>query len=291
MLIIIFLSLWVYFPSLSGQFIWDDNDIYVTKNQIIKTSDGLYKFWITSEAPEYHPMTNSTFWFEWRLWEMNPTGYHVTNLILHIIISLLIWVVLRKFSIPGAFLAAMIFAVHPVNVESVAWIAQRKNQMAMLFFLFSILFYLIYLKADSPATGGPKQNRLYQLRTGRWYLLSLAMFALAMLSKGSVAILPVLLLGIVWWLRPLTRWDFVKSVPFFLVAAALTVVHVWFQTHVTGEAIRTTIDLCVAIDPPFFPSEPFSLAIHLYICYLKSEGSIARKRSIVLQNDCFRPAA
>ncbi len=136
--VVIFLA---YLPSINGGFVLDDDDL-LTDNAFIKASDGLYQFWCTAETQDYWPVTNTTFWIEWRLWGMNPTGYHVTNLILHIVESLLIWVILRKLSIPGAFLAAMIFAVHPVNVESVAWIAQRKNMMAMLFFLLSILCYL-----------------------------------------------------------------------------------------------------------------------------------------------------
>ena len=93
---------------------------------------------------------------------MNPTGYHVTNLILHMAETLLIWVILRKLSIPGAFLAAMLFALHPVNVESVAWIAQRRNMMAMLFFLLSILWYL---KADMPTAIAGMTSRTFPQRT------------------------------------------------------------------------------------------------------------------------------
>jgi tetratricopeptide (TPR) repeat protein len=231
----------VYFPALDGGFIWDDNEIYITKNQIIKASDGLYRFWCTSESVEYYPVTNTTFWTEWRLWGMNPTGYHVTNLILHIVESLLIWIILRKLSIPGAFLAALIFAVHPVNVESVAWIAERKDMMAMLFFLLSIL---CYLKTEIPSSD--LQNALNRIASSLsplpsflpWYWLSLMAFVLAMLSKGSVTILPVVLLGIVWWLRPLTRWDFVQTAPFLAVAVVLTPINVWFQTHLTGGTIR-----------------------------------------------------
>src|SRR3972149_4355989 len=165
-----------YLPALNGGFILDDDKL-LTDNRLIKATDGLYRFWCTTEAQDYWPVSNSTLWLEWRLWEINPSGYHVTNPILHIAEALLIWVLLRKLSIPGAFLAAVIFAVHPVNVESVAWIAQRKDTMAMLFFLLSIL---CYLKADMESP--PVEYRLYRPEAARWYWLGLAAFVLAMLS-------------------------------------------------------------------------------------------------------------
>ena len=218
-----------------------DDDSLVTNNRLISDSNGLYRFWSTTEAMDYWPATNSTFWLQWRLWGMSPTGYHLTNLILHILESLLIWIILRKLSIPGAFLAAMIFAVHPVNVESVAWISQRKETMAMLFFLLSILWYI---KADMP-TASVGMAPIISLSTSSyistlslWYCLSLAAFVLAMLSKGSAAVLPALLLGIVWYLRPLTRRDLARISPFFAVAVLLAAVDMWFQTHGSGEQLR-----------------------------------------------------
>ena len=243
MAIIILLAFIAYFPSINGGFIMDDDGL-LTNNDIIRTPSGLYRFWCTTEAMDYWPATNSTFWIEWRLWGMNATGYHFTNLILHIVEALLIWIILRKLAIPGAFLAALIFAVHPVNVESVAWIAQRKNLMAMLFFLLSILWYL---KADMPTTsnGGLREREktfssfiLHPSSFHFWYWLSLLAFLIAMLSKGSVAVLPALLLGIIWWLRILTWRDLVRTAPFFIVAAILTSVNVWFQTHGSGEVLR-----------------------------------------------------
>ena len=247
-----------YLPSINGGFVWDD-DLLLTNNYLIKAADGLHRFWCTTEAKDYWPGTNTTFWIEWRLWEMNQAGYHVSNLILHIAEALLVWIVLRKLCIPGAFLAAMIFAVHPVNVESVAWIAQRKNTMAMLFFLLSILWYVkCLMQAGSVGTasgrshGGPWEREfarkprplvaaLHHERTAsnHWYWLSLAAFFMAMLCKGSVAVLPVLLLGIAWWMRSLRWRDLIQTAPFFLVAAVLSGVNVWFQTHGTGEVIRT----------------------------------------------------
>ncbi|MGD0382848.1 MAG: tetratricopeptide repeat protein, partial [Thermoguttaceae bacterium] len=245
-----------YIPCINGGFIMDD-DLLLTDNRLIKASDGLQQFWYSTESPEFYPVTYNTFWIEWRLWEMNPAGYHVTNLILHIVESLLIWIILRKLYIPGAFLAALIFAVHPVNVESVAWIAQRRNMLAMLFFLLAILWYL---KADthrinsgtspSRSHGGPWEpdkihsplstlhSPLSTLHSPLWYCLSLAAFVLAMLSKGSAVVLPVLLLGIIWWMRPLKLRDLTRTSPFFVIAAILIAIHMWFQTHGSEVVIR-----------------------------------------------------
>jgi tetratricopeptide (TPR) repeat protein len=240
-----------YLPCITGEFVFDD-DLLLTNNPLVAAPDGLYRLWCTNEAPEYYPASYTTNWIEWRLWQMNPAGYHATNLILHVAEALLIWIVLRKLSIPGAFLAALIFAVHPVNVESVAWIAQRRNIIAMLFFLLSILWYF---KASMPTSsvgmaparshGGPWEREktfssfiLHPSSFHFWYWLSLAVFVLAMLGKGSAAVLPALLLGIVWWLRPLRRQDLLRALPFFAVAAALTAVNVWFQTRGTEVVIR-----------------------------------------------------
>jgi tetratricopeptide (TPR) repeat protein len=242
-----------YFPSISGGFIWDDY-LLLVDNPLIKASNGLHQIWCTAQAIDYWPATNTSFWIEWRLWGMNSPGYHVTNLVLHVLESLLIWIILRKLSVPGAFLAALLFAVHPVNVESVAWIAQRKNTMAMLFFLLSILWYIkaalptasAYMASVS-SRGGPWERENspsslasspWPLAPSPWYWLSLAAFVLAMLGKGSTAMLPVLLLGIVWRQRPLTKWDLVRIAPFFFVAAILAAVNMEFQTHAVDKVIR-----------------------------------------------------
>ena len=243
-------ALLVYFPALGGRFIWDDEALLGAIGNS-KISDGLYKIWCTAQLPDYWPLTNSAFRIQWQLWGTNPTGYHVANLVLHFAESLLIWIILRRLSIPGAFLAALLFAVHPVNVESVAWIAQLKNTMSMLFFLIAILWYLPFIQLapaslstdnfSHPSSLIPNNSRfiIYRSSFAR-YCLSLLAFTLAMLSKGSVAVLPLLLLGIIWWRRPVTRRDLLQLAPFFLVAAALTAVNMYFQAYVANVgAIRT----------------------------------------------------
>ena len=211
-----------YLPSLANGFIWDDT-ISLTQNPYIRSANGLGQFWFSTRTTDYWPVTATTLWAEWRLWGLNPLGYHATNLALHVGEVLLLWAILRRLRVPGAELAALLFAVHPVNVETVAWITQRKNLMAMLFYLLSILGFLRAEEGSRTAYG-----------------LSLAAFVLALLSKGSVAILPVVLTGIVLCRRPLGVREVLRLLPFYVVAGILTLVDIWFQGHLlaAGAVLR-----------------------------------------------------
>ncbi len=226
----------LYSPALRGKFILDD-DSYLTNAPLIQAADGLYRIWFTSEALDYYPVSNTSLWVEWRLWGLNPLGYHVTNLLLHVAACLLIWAILRQLAIPGAFLAALLFAVHPLNVESVAWIAQRKGLLALVFFLLSILWYVREEQRRTVETNVGGGSARFQV--GKYYWYSFAAFVLAALSKGSVVILPLVLLIIVWWQRRrLTRWDLLRSTPYWAVAVILAAVNVWCQHRGLSESIR-----------------------------------------------------
>ena len=213
-----------YFPALRNGFAWDD-DLLLTQNKLVKSASGLRQFWFTATQADYWPVTYSALWVQWRLWGMHPMGYHAVNVSLHAANSLLLWAVLRRIRLPGSYLAALIYAVHPLNVESVAWISELKNLLAMLFCLASVWFYA-RPEGDSARMGW------------RAYGLSLLCFVLAMLSKGSVAILPLILLGIVAWHRRVRGKDVVVVLPFLAIAVVLALTDVWFQGHGTGQVYR-----------------------------------------------------
>ncbi len=222
----------VYLPVLKAGYIWDD-DTALTENPLIRSVAGLRDIWFSTKPYDYFPLTFTSFWLEWRLWGANPAGYHVVNVLLHIVGAILFWRVLARLRIPGAWLAATVFAVHPVAVASVAWVAERKNTLSLVFYLWSLLCYFRFDSESGNATNGS--------RASKWYGLSLFTFLLALLSKTSVVTLPCVLLLCLWWRRSRNAECGVRSAeliadlrrlaPFFAMAFVLGLVTVWFQSH------------------------------------------------------------
>ena len=149
---LIFLACVAYSHTIECGFIWDD-DYYVEANNTLRSVDGLRRIWFEPGAvPQYYPLVHSTFWVEYHLWDLRAAGYHLVNVLLHAAAAVLLWRLLTRLAVPGAWLAAAIFAVHPVEVESVAWITERKNVLSAVLALASIIFYLRFSPPESAAT-------------------------------------------------------------------------------------------------------------------------------------------
>ena len=228
-LALVLMTLTAYIPAMRADFCWDD-DVFLTANPLIHAKDGLRRFWFTTEHADYFPLTSSMLWIEWRLWGRDATGYHVVNIILHIISSLLVWRVVRRLKVPGAWFVGLVFAVHPVNAESVAWITERKNTLPMVFYLSSILIYLRFRESSER----------------QWYAISLALFVLALLSKTSVVMLPFVLVGCVWWRKGrLDRQDLLQLLPFLVVSVLASAATLWFQHYraIAEDVVRDDVFL------------------------------------------------
>ena len=166
-------------------YIWDD-DVYVTENKLLTAPDGLKRIWFSLDSPsQYFPLVYTTFRLEHALWGLNPAGYHWVNILLHVANALLVWRLLLILRVPGAWLAAAIFALHPVQVESVAWITERKNVLMGFFFLLALLSWVEFVEGQSR-------------RMWKFYALALLLYALALFSKTTACTLPAALLLILW---------------------------------------------------------------------------------------------
>ena len=217
---VIFLATLVaYAPALQAGFIWDD-DAYVTKNPLLTSPEGWSQIWFsTHHQSQYFPLVFSTLRLEYALWNLHPPGYHLVNILLHATNASLILLLLRRLGLPGAWLAALLFALHPVQVESVAWVTELKNTESTCFYLLALLIWIKSLD-QAPA------------RALRFYLLALVLYLLALFAKTTACTLPAAMVVVLWLRRQrLTRKLWAQIGLFFVVGLAMGLVSVWWERH------------------------------------------------------------
>jgi protein O-mannosyl-transferase len=218
-LALLFTTLAAYQPAWHGGLLWDD-DKHVTSPELQPTH-GLTRIWFDLGATQqYYPVTHSAFWVEHRLWGDATLPYHLVNIGLHVLSAFLLLLILRRLQVPGAEFAVALFALHPVQVQSVAWISELKNTLSGVLFLVSAL---IYLRFDSD-------------RRSRDYAASLGLFVAALLAKSVTAVLPGVLLVIFWWRRGRLEWrrDIAPTLPFFALAASAGLFTAWVERTYIG---------------------------------------------------------
>lgn len=263
----------VYLPAMGGGYIWDD-DSYITENPTLLSAEGLSKIWFEIGAtPQYYPLVFTSFWIEFRLWELHALGYHVVNVLLHAFSAVALWLVLRRLSVPGAWLAAAIFAVHPVQVESVAWITERKNMLSGLFYLTALLAYIRFDPVDQQ---GNRADRLWG-----FYGLSCLLFLCALLSKTVTCSLPGAILLLLWWKRErLTLRTIAPLIPMLVVGLVFGLTTAYLEKEHVGakgaEWDLSVLERCLlAARIAWFYVEKLLLPVNLTFIYPRWEVDAA----------------
>ena len=228
-------ALLCYWPALHGAFLWDD-PAHITSAEL-RSWEGLWRIWVELGATQqYYPVLHTAFWIEHRLWGDSEPGYHLANVFMHAGSCCLLAVLLRRLwfpaqtspddtaarnSSPGLeWLAALLFAVHPVCVESVAWISEQKNTLSLFFYLLAGLAYL----------------RFSARRGLRHYLLATFLFLLALGTKSVTATLPAAILVVLWWRNGRLSWrrDIAPLIPWFAVAIGAGFFTAWVERNLVG---------------------------------------------------------
>jgi tetratricopeptide (TPR) repeat protein len=215
-LVIALVAAWIYSPCLHGAWLWSwDDGLEITQNAVLRAPGGWWQPWIRPEGMDYFPLKSSLQWLEWHIWGDNPLGYHLVNVGLHVLSALLVWRLLHLIGVRAAFVGGLLFAAHPIAVESVAWISEFKNTVSLPPLLMASIAYVEFDRDG---------------RRWRW-MQSLLWFVAALACKTSTVMLPVVLLLYAWWRRGrFGRKDLLAALPFFAAAFALGAATVWFQS-------------------------------------------------------------
>jgi len=227
--IIVLAGLWVYSPSYHGDWLWDDDQL-LTQNLTVQhrvspdpnvppdSLRTLAKLWFDPDGADYFPLSYTALWAQWPFFGLQSTGYHVTTILLHITGALLLWALLATMRVPGPWLSALVFAVHPVCVESVAWVSETKNTLSLPLFLISALCWV------------SQDDEVDQAKRQRLYVTSIVFFLLAMFAKTSVVAFPVVTLLYAWWKRgTVTKRDVTLALPLFAISIVLGLVTMKYQ--------------------------------------------------------------
>jgi tetratricopeptide (TPR) repeat protein len=230
------IALVAFWPSIQGSFLWDD-DRYVTQNKALIDAAGLKEIWkIPPGTIQYYPLTFTALWVEHQFWGNNALGYRVVNLLLHAGSAIILWRILRRLRVPGAWVAAAIWAVHPLQAESVCWISELKNVLSGVLAMGSVLFYLEFAGLPDPQAKGRAWNLTEDWQT---YAISAGFFVLAALAKTTVVFLPLAILVILWWKNRLTMPRALGLLPMLIVGIGLAFLTSWIETNPSG-AIRAS---------------------------------------------------
>jgi tetratricopeptide (TPR) repeat protein len=212
-------TLLAYLPALHGSLVWDDNN-HLTRPDL-QSFHGLWRIWFELGASQqYYPLLHTAFWLEHRIWGDAVLGYHLVNIVLHALSACLVVLIARQLSLKGAWLAGFVFALHPVQVESVAWISEQKSTLSGVFCLAALLVYLHFDRS--------RQRQKYWLATG--------LFVLALMSKTVTAVLPAVILVIFWWRRGRLEWkrDVLPLVPWFAIGMCAGLFTSWVERKYIG---------------------------------------------------------
>ena len=215
--------------------------MHVTRADL-RSLHGLWRIWFDLGATQqYYPLLHSAFWLEHRLWGDSVFGYHLTNVVLHAASAFLVVMIVRRLSLPGAWLAGFVFALHPVCVEAVAWISEQKSTLSGVFYLAAALIYLDFDRS----------------RRKSHYFAALGLFVLALMSKSVTATLPAAILVIFWWQRGRLDWrrDVLPLAPWLVCGRFRGTVHRVGREHAAidrcaGTAIRAHLAAASAAGGP-----------------------------------------